>query len=49
MPSPTRSPTKTPTRTPQRSPKPDTTKRYEPLPDHCPSQWTRTVRKIREV
>ena len=48
-------PTRTPTRrrtnvpTPSRQPKEDPTKRYSPEPDHCPAQWTRTVRRVRDI
>lgn len=46
MPVPTKAPTK-----PRVEPdiKPEPARRYNPKPDHCPAQWERTVRRIRQV
>lgn len=43
-------PVQTPIRTePVTSPQTEPVRRYQPDPDHCPSQRLRTVRRIRRV
>ncbi len=42
--------TKTPVKTkPVINPSPEPVRRYDPIPDHCPSQIERTIRRIRQI